>query len=105
MQIQIYGGINALGEFLEALVLVPGFHAGVVSLGVVRDAERPREGTEPRTNDAEAATVPRGRPMPVADRAFQSVANTLRSVGLTEPLRPGERTDSTPCDRRVHPAR
>ena len=94
VQIQNYGGINDLGGFLEAFVVAPRF-TEVVSLGVVRDAERLPEGTETEITAAVAFAVRPGGEM--AGRAFQSVADSLRGVGLTEPEQPATRTDSNPA--------
>ena len=93
VQIQNYGGINDLGGFLEALVVAPRFTEVVASLGVVRDAERPPEGAEPETTAASGVRL--GGEM--AARAFQSVTDSLRGVGLAEPERPAARTDSNPA--------
>ena len=71
-QIQNFGGVGELGNFLNLMVKMPGFHA-VKMLGVVRDAETSAGG------------------------AFQSVQSSLRNAGLPVPERPGERADAAPA--------
>ena len=71
-QIQNFGGVDELDNFLNLMVKMPGFHA-VKMLGVVRDAETSAEG------------------------AFQSVQSSLRNAGLPVPERPGERAGAAPA--------
>ena len=72
VQIQNFGGVSELQDFLSALMREHGFRE-VHSLGIVRDAE----------TDARAA--------------FQSVQSSLRNNGLGVPSDPGERVDSEPA--------
>ena len=72
IQIQNFGGVNELRNFLDGLVGMTGFQT-VQSIGIVRDAE----------------TSARG--------AFQSVQSSLRNAELSVPGRPAERTDISPA--------
>lgn len=72
VQIQDFGGVNELREFLAALVAEPQFDDMVERLGVVRDAE---------TN---------------ADGAFEAVQNSLANAGLAVPQQPDERIGGRP---------
>lgn len=64
IQLQNFGGVDELRGFLRGLQRRSGFAQMVVSLGIVRDAER-----DPMS-------------------AFQSVCSALRGAGLTEPSQP-----------------
>lgn len=64
LEIQNFGGVNELSSFLRALRVTPGF-SQVVSLGIIRDAERD----------------------PVS--AFQSVCSVLQNAGFNAPKQPG----------------
>ena len=72
IQIQNFGGVGQLRDFLEGLVDVTGFQA-VKSIGIVRDAETSAQG------------------------AFQSVQSSLRNAGLSVPNQPEERAGSSPA--------
>lgn len=72
IQIQNFGGVDQLRDFLEGLVDATGFQA-VKSVGVVRDAETS------------------------AQAAFQSVQSSLRNAGLPVPNRPEDRTGGSPA--------
>ena len=72
VQIQNFGGVNQLRDFLEGLVSATGFQT-VQSLGIVRDAETSAGG------------------------AFQSVQSSLRNVALTVPDSPAESTGASPA--------
>ncbi len=65
VQIQNYGGIDELAPFLKQFVLSPQYrHLPVVSIGIIRDAERnPQD-------------------------AFRSVCSALRGAGLPVPSKP-----------------
>ena len=73
VQIQNFGGINQLRDFLEGFVGATGFRETVQSLGIVRDAETS------------------------AGRAFQSVQSALSNAALPMPDSPAERTDTNPA--------
>ena len=73
VQIQNFGGVNELRDFLEGLVSATGFRETVQSIGIVRDAE----------------TSARG--------AFQSVQSALSNAALPTPNRPAERTGTSPA--------
>ena len=64
IQIQNFGGVNELGDFLALLVKLPDFRGMVKRLGIVRDAETSAGG------------------------AFQSVQRSLGDVGLPVPKEP-----------------
>jgi hypothetical protein len=64
IQVQNFGGIGELADFLKALRNTPDFGRIVASLGIVRDAE-----TDPRA-------------------AFQSVCSALHNAGLSAPGQP-----------------
>ena len=72
LQIHDFGGVNDLGDFLEAFVDAPGFDT-VVSMGIVRDAE-----------ESVAA-------------ARQSVEGSLQNAGLPLPGDDGRRGDGGPA--------
>ena len=72
IQIQNFGGITQLRDFLEGLVGATGFHI-VESIGIVRDAETSAAG------------------------AFQSVQSSLKNAALPVPNRPERRTDTSPA--------
>ena len=72
IQIQSFGGITQLRDFLEGLVGATGFHI-VESIGIVRDAETSAAG------------------------AFQSVQSSLKNAALPVPNRPERRTDTSPA--------
>jgi len=73
IQVQNFGGVNELRDFLLALVSAPGFRETVQGVGIVRDAEASAEG------------------------AFQSVRSSLRNAGLSVPNRPEDRAGSSPA--------
>lgn len=73
VQIQNFGGVDELPEFLAALANEPEFDDVVERLGIVRDAE---------TN---------------ADGAFESVRHSLRNAGLPTPERPEEFAEGRPA--------
>ena len=68
VQIQNFGGVRELREFLAALAAEPEFDDVVERLGIVRDAETD------------------------ADGALESVQNSLRNAGLPAPERPEDLT-------------
>lgn len=72
IQIQNFGGITQLRDFLEGLVGATGFRV-VESIGIVRDAETSAAG------------------------AFQSVQSSLKNAALPVPNRPERRTDTSPA--------
>lgn len=72
IQIQNFGGITQLRDFLEGLVGATGFRV-VESIGIVRDAETS------------------------AESAFQSVQSSLKNAALPVPNRPERRTDASPA--------
>lgn len=61
VQIQDFGGVSDLGDFLDALRISPGFAESVNSIGIVRDAD--------------------GHPT----GAFQSVCSSVRRIGWQVP--------------------
>lgn len=71
IQVQNFGGKDELRGFLKALRVTPGFPR-VVSLGIVRDAERD----------------------PMA--AFQSVCSALRNAGMAVPQQPLMKEEGSP---------
>ena len=73
VQIQNFGGVSELRDFLEGFVGATGFRETVQSLGIVRDAETSAGG------------------------AFQSVQSALRNAELPVPDSPAERTDTSPA--------
>ena len=72
VQIQDFGGVSQLRDFLEGLVSATGFQT-VQSIGIVRDAETS------------------------AERAFQSVQSSLERAKLPVPDSPTERTGDSPA--------
>lgn len=72
IQIQNFGGVSELRDFLVALTNQDDFFLTVKSVGIVRDAE----------NSAQSA--------------FQSVQSSLNNAGLTVPVRPRERAGDSP---------
>lgn len=72
LQIQDFGGVTDLRNFLRALVRVPDF-SRVRSIGIVRDAENSSEG------------------------AFASVQGSLKRVGLPVPRAAGQRVGDFPA--------
>lgn len=72
IQVQNFGGVDQLRDFLEGLVDVTGFQA-VESVGIVRDAETS------------------------AQAAFQSVQSSLSNAGLPVPNQPERRAGSSPA--------
>ena len=72
IQVQNFGGVDQLRDFLEGLVDVTGFQA-VKSVGIVRDAETS------------------------AQAAFQSVQSSLSNAGLPVPNQPERRAGSSPA--------
>ena len=72
VQIQDFGGVSQLRDFLEGLVSATGFQT-VQSIGIVRDAETSAGG------------------------AFQSVHSALENAALPMPDSPAERTDTSPA--------
>ncbi len=72
IQVQNFGGVDQLRDFLEGLVDVTGFRA-VKSVGIVRDAETS------------------------AQAAFQSVQSSLSNAGLPVPNQPERRAGSSPA--------
>lgn len=73
IQIQNFGGVSELRDFLEGLVSATGFRQIVQSLGIVRDAETS------------------------AGSAFQSVQSSLRNAELSVPDSPAKRTGISPA--------
>lgn len=73
VQIQNFGGVNELRDFLEGLVSATGFRETVQSIGIVRDAETSASG------------------------AFQSVQSALNNAALPVPNSPAERTGTSPA--------
>ena len=73
IQIQNFGGVNEMHDFLLALVNASGFRETVRSVGIVRDAETS------------------------AQAAFQSVQSSLRNAGLPVPNRPEDRVGGSPA--------
>ena len=73
VQIQNFGGITQLRDFLDGLVGATGFREIVESLAIVRDAETSAAG------------------------AFQSVQSSLENAALPVPNRPETRTDTSPA--------
>ena len=73
VQIQNFGGVSQLRDFLEGFVGATGFRETVQSLGIVRDAET------------------------CAGGAFQSVQSALSNAALPMPNSPAERTDTSPA--------
>ena len=72
IQIQDFGGVTQLREFLKVFVKMPGF-SGVTSVGIIRDAEGNAGG------------------------AFESVRGCLEDAGLQVPNRTGERVGEHPA--------
>lgn len=72
IQIQNFGGITQLRDFLEGLVGATGFRV-VESIGIIRDAETS------------------------AESAFQSVQSSLKNAALPVPNMPERRTDTSPA--------
>ena len=73
IQIQNFGGVSELRNFLEGLVSATGFRQIVQSLGIIRDAETS------------------------AGSAFQSVQSSLRNAELPVPDSPAKRTGISPA--------
>lgn len=73
VQIQNFGGITQLRDFLEGLVGATGFREVVESLAIVRDAETS------------------------AAAAFQSVQSSLKNAALPVPNKPETRTGTRPA--------
>lgn len=73
VQIQNFGGITQLRDFLDGLVGATGFREIVESLAIVRDAETS------------------------AESAFQSVQASLKNAALPVPNKPETRTDTSPA--------
>jgi hypothetical protein len=94
IEIKSFGGVNDLGEFLQAFVRAPGF-AQVRSIGIIRDAERSSDTT--RTEASEAyPQPPDSRTRRAAAAAFQSVCTALRNAGLPVPMSPVRKSVSVP---------
>ena len=72
VQIQNFGGVNNLRDFLTNLAELDDFFEGVDSVGIVRDAEIS------------------------AESAFRSVQGALRNAGLNVPDAPGVKTGGAP---------
>ena len=72
IQIQNFGGVNELRNFLLAFVNMPNFQT-VQSIGIVRDAEKSAKG------------------------ALQSVQSSLKRAKLPEPKNSAERTETSPA--------
>ena len=72
VQIQNFGGVNNLRDFLTNLADLDDFFEGVDSVGIVRDAEIS------------------------AEDAFRSVQGALRNAGLDVPDAPGVKTGGAP---------
>ncbi len=70
-EVRDFGGVSELRDFLDALVISPGF-AGVHSLAILRDAEKS------------------------ASSAFASVCDSLHAVSLKAPGCPGSYASGTP---------
>ena len=73
IQIQNFGGVSELRDFLEGLVGATGFRQIVQSIGIVRDAESS------------------------AGSAFQSVQSSLKNAELPMPDSPAKRTGTSPA--------
>ena len=73
VQIQNFGGVTELRDFLSALVNQDDFYETVKSVGIARDAEES------------------------AQSAFQSVQSSLRNAGLPAPARPMESVGDSPA--------
>ena len=73
IQIQNFGGVSELRDFLEGLVSATGFRQIVQSIGIVRDAENS------------------------AGSAFQSVQSSLKNAELPMPDSPAKRTGISPA--------
>ena len=73
IQIQNFGGVSELRDFLEGFVSATGFRETVQRLGIVRDAETSAEG------------------------AFQSVQSSLRNAALPAPDSPAKRMGTSPA--------
>ena len=73
VQMQDYGGVNALRGFLLAFVNLPNFHRRVRSIGVVQDAERS------------------------AESAFRAVRTAMENAGLSPAEKPLERGHGSPA--------
>ena len=73
IQIQNFGGVSELRDFLDGFVSATGFRQIVQSLGIVRDAETS------------------------AGSAFQSVQSSLRNAELPMPDSPAKRTGISPA--------
>ena len=73
VQIQNFGGVNQLRDFLEGFVGATGFRETVQSIGIVRDAEMSAGG------------------------AFQSVQSALSNAALPVPDSPAKRTNTSPA--------
>ena len=95
IQIQDFGGVNDLGDFLEAFSTAPGFHK-VDSVGIVRDAEKLDETSVTGTRDAERGAPLRREATRAGESAFQSVCTALRNAGLPVPRSAIEKTVSRP---------
>ena len=74
VDVQDFGGVDQLRQFLAAFVVAPNF-GNVRSIGIVRDAEQ------------------------FADRAFQSVRDSLEHANLPAPQRPDESAGEDPSVR------
>ncbi len=71
IEIRNFGGVDELADYLDALMITPGF-SGVTSLGIVRDAETD------------------------ADSAFRSVCSALMKSGYRVPSQPTTVVDGSP---------
>ena len=72
VQVQDFGGVTELRDFLSSFTKMSGF-SGVQSLGIVRDAEQNATG------------------------AFHSVRGALEHAGLSAPDTPGQRAGASPA--------
>lgn len=72
IEIQNYGGITDLPDFLGQLIKNSDFRKLVIAVGITRDAEDNSDG------------------------AFQSICSALTSVGLSAPRRPLQPIDTSP---------
>ena len=95
IQVQDFGGVNDLGQFLQAFAKAPGFHQ-VKNIGIVRDAERIDETTTAETRDAGQHAPLLSNAKRAAETALQSVCTTLDNAGLPVPVSPVQKTVSTP---------
>lgn len=95
IQIQDFGGVNDLGDFLQAFSAAPGFRE-VESIGIVRDAEKLDATSTAETRGAEQTAPLRPNAKPAAEAAFQSVCTSLGNAHLPVPRSAIEKAVSRP---------